>query len=199
MACPPDRLPLQVALPTPGQRLDERDLCLMVVHANYDYIATRLLWFSGLTELAFFHMQQAVEKYLKAFLIARGRDFSRRTHDLGDLCRKCAEVDGWFAQPPWPEWCKRLAYFSEVGRYPQERFGGWGFNSGVLDYLDEFAYTVRERMPLPENCEDVLGDLCRGQGWIVEWLGKTHWNMGFLDAFFVSNNYFRHQADGRHG
>lgn len=41
---------------------------------------------------ALFHCQQAAEKYLKAFLTWRQRAF-RKTHDLRELARVCAEID----------------------------------------------------------------------------------------------------------
>lgn len=41
---------------------------------------------------AVFHAQQAVEKCLKAFLTSQDRRF-RKTHDLVELGRSCAEVD----------------------------------------------------------------------------------------------------------
>jgi HEPN domain-containing protein len=194
MGGPPDSLPLQIVPPTDEQRLDERHLCAMLVYANCDYIAARLLWLSGLTEVALFHVQQAVEKYLKAFLIARGRDFPKRTHNLGDLCGRCAEVDSWFAEERWSKWCERLTYFSEVTRYPQIKLGGWALSSKNLAYLDEFVYTVRERMPFPARCLDDLGDLSRGDGRMMDGLGRIHWNIGFLDALFRGNKYFRRQG-----
>jgi HEPN domain-containing protein len=36
------------------------------------------------TDTVCFHAQQCVEKYIKALLVAQGRDF-RRTHDIGEL------------------------------------------------------------------------------------------------------------------
>lgn len=42
-----------------------------------------------------FHMQQCVEKYLKAFLIYYGREF-RKTHDIAELIELCSEIDSEF-------------------------------------------------------------------------------------------------------
>ncbi len=42
-----------------------------------------------------FHAQQCAEKYLKAFLVRHKIAF-RKTHDLRDLRRQCAEVDRTF-------------------------------------------------------------------------------------------------------
>lgn len=42
-----------------------------------------------------FHMQQCVEKYLKAYLIYCGREF-RKTHDIAELIELCSETDSEF-------------------------------------------------------------------------------------------------------
>lgn len=39
-----------------------------------------------------FHMQQCVEKYLKAYLIYYGKEF-RKTHDISELIETCSEID----------------------------------------------------------------------------------------------------------
>lgn len=44
------------------------------------------------TEAVCFHMQQCVEKYLKALLIFHNQEF-RKTHDLSELIEQCREVD----------------------------------------------------------------------------------------------------------
>lgn len=43
-------------------------------------------------DMVCFHMQQCVEKYLKAFLVLHQLSF-RRTHDIAELIEGCAEVD----------------------------------------------------------------------------------------------------------
>jgi len=44
-----------------------------------------------------FHMQQCVEKYLKAFLVFHNREF-RKTHDLTELIEQCSELDPEFSK-----------------------------------------------------------------------------------------------------
>ncbi|MEO0156667.1 MAG: HEPN domain-containing protein, partial [candidate division WOR-3 bacterium] len=44
------------------------------------------------TDAVCFHMQQCVEKYLKAYIIYCGREF-RKTHDIAELIELCAEID----------------------------------------------------------------------------------------------------------
>jgi HEPN domain-containing protein len=42
-----------------------------------------------------FHAQQSAEKYLKAFLVRHQIRFGK-THELGELCQSCIDVDGTF-------------------------------------------------------------------------------------------------------
>ena len=48
------------------------------------------------TDMVCFHMQQCVEKYLKAFLILHGREYPK-THRLSALVALCEQVDDSFA------------------------------------------------------------------------------------------------------
>jgi len=57
-----------------------------------------------LMEDAAFHCQQAVEKSLKAFLSWQDQPF-RKTHDLIELGRQCAEID-----PSWRNCWPRLRH-----------------------------------------------------------------------------------------
>ncbi|CAD5244201.1 HEPN domain-containing protein [Thermococcus camini] len=42
-----------------------------------------------------FHAQQCAEKALKAFLVSKGKPI-KRTHDIGELILRCADVDSEF-------------------------------------------------------------------------------------------------------
>lgn len=44
-----------------------------------------------------FHMQQCVEKYLKAYLIYHGKEF-RKTHDIAELIELCSGIDSEFRE-----------------------------------------------------------------------------------------------------
>jgi HEPN domain-containing protein len=66
-----------------------------------------------------FHAQQAAEKFLKEFLIHRGRDLSR-THDLVALLAQCAEVDRRLAALESD--CHKLTSFGIASRYPDDLF-----------------------------------------------------------------------------
>lgn len=49
-----------------------------------------------ITDTAAFHCQQAVEKFLKAYLYHCGADFEK-THDLRALALQCSDLDSGFA------------------------------------------------------------------------------------------------------
>jgi HEPN domain-containing protein len=49
------------------------------------------------TDAVCFHMQQCVEKYLKAFLVFRGQEFPR-SHDIALLVSLCSKIDAEFAR-----------------------------------------------------------------------------------------------------
>jgi HEPN domain-containing protein len=67
------------------------------------------------TEAVCFHAQQAVEKYLKSFLIAKQVKFPR-THNLEVLQELCGPADPEFSTLD----LTRLSYYAVEVRYPDE-------------------------------------------------------------------------------
>lgn len=66
---------------------------LLARKAERDLLAAaRLVQMGGPFDVACFHIQQAAEKYLKAYLDARTVDYPR-THDLDDLLDRCLAHD----------------------------------------------------------------------------------------------------------
>ncbi len=64
-----------------------------------------------------FHCQQAVEKFLKAFLIANGVDI-KKTHNIEFLLSECADLDKNFSEiDP-----KELSDFGVDARYPGDMY-----------------------------------------------------------------------------
>ncbi|ASB48858.1 HEPN domain-containing protein [Alkalitalea saponilacus] len=64
-----------------------------------------------------FHCQQAVEKFLKAFLIANGVDI-KKTHNIEFLLSECSEIDKDFVEiDP-----KELSEFGVDARYPGDMY-----------------------------------------------------------------------------
>jgi len=69
------------------------------------------------TEDALFHLQQAIEKALKAYLVWRDRAF-RKTHDLLELANLCVEIDEDLAGPL--DGLAALTRYAWEFRYPGE-------------------------------------------------------------------------------
>jgi HEPN domain-containing protein len=67
-----------------------------------------------------FHMQQCVEKYLKAFLIFHGREHPR-THNIPVLVELCAQLASSFHE--LKEWgVRELTRYATVFRYGEESY-----------------------------------------------------------------------------
>ncbi len=77
--------------------LDEAELRRWLEKADRDHrSAVALIAVTpAITDTAAFHCQQAVEKYLKAYLFSQGIDFER-THDLHALVLLCSDRDASF-------------------------------------------------------------------------------------------------------
>lgn len=72
------------------------------------------------TDTVCFHMQQCVEKYLKAFLIFSNKEI-RKTHDIGELIYMCIEVDPEFKKLFNAEADELTKYAVEI-RYPDDLY-----------------------------------------------------------------------------
>lgn len=71
-----------------------------------------------LTDTICFHCQQAIEKYLKAFLTEEGVRFGK-IHDLGTLFELCIEKDKNFEKLD-KERISELTFYAVDLRYPEE-------------------------------------------------------------------------------
>ena len=68
-------------------------------------------------EIICYHCEQAVEKYLKGFLVFKGK-MPPKTHDLNNLCTLCSEQDNSF-QNLQPQ-CSYLTPFAVQPKYPND-------------------------------------------------------------------------------
>ena len=65
------------------------------------------------TDAICFHCQQAIEKYLKAFLVFKNVDFGK-THNLEFLREKCAQIDSDFKTLDFGD----ISFYAVEVRYP---------------------------------------------------------------------------------
>ena len=88
--------------------------------ADFDLRTVRLLFSDHpiMVEEICYHCEQAVEKYLKAFLVFQGVEDLPRIHDCGRLCRLCAEYDEDFKEILAS--CEMFTPYSTQVRYPSD-------------------------------------------------------------------------------
>ena len=71
----------------------------------------------AVTESVCFHCQQAVEKFLKAYLVHLGMPFTK-THEIGELITKCENKDKEISV--FKEEADKLTDYAINVRYPEE-------------------------------------------------------------------------------
>ena len=83
--------------------------------AEKDYSRVKKLLKIEDPEAAGFYLQQAVEKYLKAFLLSKGWKL-KRTHDLEPLLNEMLKYDSTVEE--YRAVCQRISGFYFIERYP---------------------------------------------------------------------------------
>ncbi|MBN1925159.1 MAG: HEPN domain-containing protein [Prolixibacteraceae bacterium] len=110
------------------------DLLVINRLTEYEIIATSSVCF---------HCQQAVEKFLKAFLIANEVEI-KKTHNIEYLLSECADFDRDFADiDP-----KELSEFGVDARYPGDMF--IPDNDETLEYIN-LAFEIKELVEIKIN------------------------------------------------
>ncbi len=92
-----------------------------IVKAEKDLISAKheLSFSDAVTETICFHCQQAVEKYLKAYLVFLGISFTK-THEIGELITKCESRDSEISV--LKEKADKLTDYAVEVRYPEDEF-----------------------------------------------------------------------------
>ncbi|MCK0509742.1 HEPN domain-containing protein [Aromatoleum buckelii] len=136
-----------------------------------DYITARLLAQKGMHRAFFWAASQAVEKYLKAFLLMRGASVNEirfQGHPIGDLFHEACSVDEELASVDTNPHSRikfhpnvadsfdeisvaRLINDLEAQGSPDNRYNSFGvsFSSGYLFALDSFAFGLRQLIGVP--------------------------------------------------
>ena len=92
-----------------------------IAKAEKDLISAKheLSFSDAVTETVCFHCQQAVEKYLKAYLVFLGISFTK-THEIGELITKCESRDSEISV--LKEKADKLTDYAVEVRYPEDEF-----------------------------------------------------------------------------
>lgn len=117
---------------------DEKDILEQWLQkASNDLIAAKILIGASpiILDIACFHCQQSIEKYLKTFLIYHNHEFEY-THNLDYLSNECAEFDNDFKDLDM----KNINIYAVRARYPHDFFAPE--LSEVKDYY-QIALTVK--------------------------------------------------------
>ena len=86
-------------------------------------------------EIICYHCQQAIEKYLKGYLVFYGTEEPSRTHNLMALCELCSEIDHEFDRIVSK--CNILNAYSVHPRYPDDIYIDEDRAQIALDYAKE--------------------------------------------------------------
>lgn len=144
-----------------------------VTPGDEDYVTARLLAQKGMHRAFFWAASQALEKYLKAFLLLRGTSVNHnrlKGHPIAALYREACSVDGQLAavgtkfhteikiHPNVAESFKEVTVAEfindvEAQGSPDNRYNSFGvsFNSGYLFALDSFVYGLRQQIGVPPH------------------------------------------------
>ncbi|MFH1562244.1 MAG: HEPN domain-containing protein [Nitrospirota bacterium] len=101
-------------------------------------------------DMVCFHMQQCVEKYLKAFLVFHGKEINK-THNISLLIRQCMEIDADFGNLSEDDLESLVDYVVEV-RYPDDFYMPSSLEAEKAIEIAEFVKRfVREKIRLEDG------------------------------------------------
>ena len=129
-------------------------------YADRSYVATRLLWFTGLWLDAAVSAHRTVELFLKAFLVSHGEQIRPGSptwgHALGDLGTACSHYESGFADQAVARRLAFLQRYFDFVRYPSEpgspddgSLVWFSFDSNIQP-LDELTAFIRPRIQLDD-------------------------------------------------
>lgn len=98
----------------------KEDVKLWIEKADKDLKLAKLAFSSQIYDYSAFHAQQAVEKYLKAFLIFHKQPILK-IHDIKNLINSCKKIDSSFEEL-FNIKADKLTLYSTTSRYPEYEF-----------------------------------------------------------------------------
>jgi hypothetical protein len=201
-----DDIPSFDMLPEKQQWDVEKNIVMVIydsfiVTADQDYLTARMFSMNNLYRSFFWSAAQAIEKYLKGFLLLNGKSVlgSKKSngHSLIPFLKIANEIDPSIISinlDPHPSlrispWAKDnidtfglqdfVRKIEELGN-PNNRYNSSGidFNTGYLFALDKFVYEIRSRIHVLDIRESF-----------------KHIGMDLIKAFNVNNPYFNQDKD----
>ena len=127
------------------QPLEEHWADLMFGLADEDYLCYSVFSHARfMVRIALYHLEQAVEKYLKAFYLGAMGPLPPRlqTHRLPELLTECAAVEPALGTRSLAIFCRHLADYSELARYPDPSRLYLGFRRFTAD-VDRAVTSIR--------------------------------------------------------
>lgn len=134
------------------------------MEADTDYIVARLVNFAGpaVATRAGYFSQQALEKYLKAYLVQEKSEYPK-IHSLIGLAKQCSKLSPDFSDPDFIRKIEIFNDFTEVGRYGGEASydphamstdnittaGAMTWSDSNIKILDELVYEIRDKLIFP--------------------------------------------------
>lgn len=175
------------------------------MEADLDYILARLINFSGaaFSSRAAYFSQQALEKYLKAFLIQSEGEYLK-THDLIKLCNECSKIDKGFKGKKFIKNISLFNDFIDLGRYGGEASkdpyakktkeietaGVVLWQEGNIFILDELVYRIRRRLDFQKIAfSDNLLAILRGDNSNF-FVGTWKLPIKLKEILILGNKYF---------
>lgn len=133
-----------------------------VACADEDLLAFALLMQDNLHSLAFYHITQAIEKYLKALALSIIDPLGSaetpstqpwiKTHKLEVLANKCGASHPYYGQPDIQNHLKHFTEFDQLSRYPwvSQKLGN-GFRSDDIPVIYDICKNLRKDLPINKD------------------------------------------------
>lgn len=176
---------------------------IFIIPADKDYISARLLVKNLLTRGFYWSAAQAVEKYLKAFVVLHGGVVKSTSHSISDLFELALKIDDGLSKIDLSE-CRsfggdivvphldKLDIFSFIDYIDcygcsDNRYNSFPieFDSSILFALDKFVYEIRGLMYVNE----ITDSLRIKSPQLIEALSYNNLYFGEADCIIVNDEY----------
>ena len=175
--------------------------------ADEDYISARLLSCCGNTlwHVAAYHSHQAVEKYIKSYLVQEKKEYPD-THNLKAIGKLAEELNAIFIEEKTKQQLELFDQFEQVSRYggfakydPSSVrtqnytiVGGFAWTDSNIRQLDELVFNIRGLLdfsskPTLDNLKSVLNEDSK-IGFVSDWKLPT---LSIKQVLTQDNQYFK--------